>query len=109
MPWIKTKNASYVGKWYKVLYNLQGTEVLEAYENLFPGQDFDPKAHYEILNDEANRGLLVVLYKKRNLTIEELAETMGLKIDDIRARIEFFRVNGIKQVGIRESYGSTGG
>ncbi len=99
----KEKNAGYGGRWYKTLFSLQGTEVFEAYEDLFPSPDFEPKAHYGILNDERNRELMVALYQNDSPTIEALAQITGLKVDDISARIELFRANGMRQIRIRNA------
>ncbi len=93
----------YVGELYRILWNLQGTDAFMAYENLFPSEDFEPKAHYEILNDRKNRKLMVALYQGDRTSIEELAHETRLSTDDISARIEFFRANGMRQIRIRNA------
>lgn len=103
MPWKKTKNADYIGEWYNLMTSLQGKEIFSAYHDMFPTMPEDPKAHYELLNDKANRKLMVVLYRSRNLSIEQLAQRTGLDSDDITKRLDFFKANGMKKVKIRET------
>ncbi len=97
------EEGKYIGGWYRILFNLQGTDEFKAYGDLFPSKDFDPKAHYEILNDRRNRELMVVLYQGDNPSIELLAQRTGLSTDDISTRIEFFRANGMRQIRIRNA------
>lgn len=92
----------YTGKWYELLFGLQGTEAFEAYEDLFPNPEFDPESHYAILKDEINRILMVALYKTRTPSIEDLTKATGLEQNDISGRLDFFRTNGMKQVEIRK-------
>ncbi len=97
------EDLEYVGKYYRLVYNLQGTVEFEAYFKLFPDTQINPKADYEILKDRKNRRLMVVLYQSDNLSIEALAQRTGLKVDDISARIELFRANGMRQIRIRNA------
>lgn len=96
------RKLEYGGKWYEVLFGLQGTSAFEAYENLFPSSEFDPESHYTILKDEKNRILMVALYKTRTPSIDDLTKATGLESNDISDRLAFFRTNGMKQVEIRK-------
>lgn len=97
------EDLEYVSKFYQLVYNLQGTDDFEAYFRLFPNTQINPQADYEILNDRKNRKLMVALYQSDNPSIEALAQRTGLKGDDISARIEFFRANGMRQIRIRNA------
>ncbi len=97
------EDLEYVGKFYQLVYNLQGTDEFEAYFRLFPNTQINPKADYKILKDRKNRKLMVVLYQGDSISIEDLARATGLKVDDISARIELFRANGMRQVRIRNA------
>ncbi len=103
MTWKKSKNADYLGDWYRVVFELQGKEIFVAYHDIFPRMPDDPKAHYEMLSDEKSKKLMIGLYRTANPNIEDLARTTGLKVDDISARIELFRANGMRQIRIRNA------
>ncbi len=102
MSWSRIKNVDYIGKWYELMFNLQGREIFGAYHDMFPQMPEDPKAHYEILNDEGNRSLIVALYNNTNPSIEDLTKATGLEQNDISGRLDFFKDNGMKQVDIRK-------
>lgn len=92
-----------VDKLYQLIYDLQGTEDFHAYESLFQITSPDPQSHYGMLNDGKNRQLMVALYQGTNPSIEQLAEATGLKPNDITARIELFKANGMKSIRIRNA------
>lgn len=102
MSWSKIKNIDYIGRWYKLMFNLQGRDIFGAYHNMFPQMPEDPKAHYEMLNDERNKNLIVALHNNTNPSIEDLAKATGLETKDISERLAFFRTNGMKQIKIRK-------
>ncbi len=114
MPWKNVKGAEYGERLYREIVRLDGTDYLIAYDELFPGEiiadpDKNPEGyrllegHYRILSDRLNRELMLALHRSRDPTIEELAQRTGLKVDDISARIELFRANGMRQVRIRNA------
>ncbi len=114
MPWKNVKGAEYGEKLYREIVSLNGTDYLLAYDELFPGDiiadpDKNPDGYkllegrYRILSDRKSRELMVALYQGTNPSIEQLAEATGLKPDDITARIELFRANGMKNIRIRNA------
>lgn len=95
------RQLEYLGKLYHLIWDLQRTDEFEAYFGLFSGTRINPEANYEILNDRKNRQLMVALYKRTNPSIEQLAEATGLEHEDITARIEIFKANGMKDIRIK--------
>ncbi len=97
------RQLKYIGKLYKLICGLQGTDEFGAYFGLFSGTRLNPETDYRMLNDGQNRQLMVALYNGTSPSIEQLAEATGLKSDDITTRIELFRANGMKNITIRNA------
>ena len=98
MPWKKHKNVDYVGKWYRIMYRLEGKEIFRVYNKLFPGMPEYPKSHYKILKDQKKRMLMFAISDNSGLSLEDIAEKTGLNKKDVRKRIKFFEGNGMKRV-----------
>ncbi len=94
---IKEKNADYIDRLYRELWRLQGTEVFEAYSDLFSILSPNPRAHYEIVSDQTNRRLMVAIHKNGRLGLESLASEVDLDVKAVKKRIDFFRANGMKR------------
>lgn len=90
------KNYSwYVGKVSELMWDLQGTDDFEAYEELFPIERPDARAHYEILNDGTNRRIMVAVYRNKGLSLDDLTTQLSLSAGEVRKRIGFFVANGM--------------
>lgn len=97
-----------VPRLYELIWKLQGSDDLVAYDGLFPGHHGAETIipHYDILNDKTNRELLKLLHQRQQngrMSLDDIAATLSIKPDEVRSRIEFFRNNGMrKDVSLRE-------
>ena len=112
MGWIDIKGAEYGEKLYRLLWKFEGSDYALAYDEMFPEDihadpDENPEGykllegHFRIMKDKTNREIILQLYRGHNngkTSLEDVANLVDLKLDEVKERIKFFEANGMKKV-----------
>lgn len=101
MRYATREEGKLVPQLYRLIWRLQGTAYLLAYDELFPGHHGADTIipHYNILNDKINRELLRLLHQSQHngiMSLDDIAARLSIKLDDVRSRLEFFRKSGMR-------------